>query len=228
MARQLQEEHTWLAGASLSGFTISMFVLGIFCIIGLLLCCRRRRPQVLPAAARVRTAMDHENSSEGPSKYVDLEPLRALLLSGDVALVKASYLLDLANAGGILPRRQDLPEHALLDSTMLAAICDEIKAWLNFCAKLTARRLTYTNAMRFPQLVAISYAWAEPEHPDASVGYAPHDRMATLSRHTCLLSTHRASCCKKFSRQQLNGTCPSALASSAAQTSTLTKRAPHR
>ena len=50
------------------------------------------------------------------TKYTDLPALRDFLASGDVALVKASHFLRLAESGGaILLRRQDLPADAIVD-----------------------------------------------------------------------------------------------------------------
>ena len=44
-------------------------------------------------------------AEEEARMYVDVEPLREFLTSGDVALVKASYLLELKRTGEKFPRR---------------------------------------------------------------------------------------------------------------------------
>ena len=46
-------------------------------------------------------------------RYSDLKSLREFYASGDVALVKASFFLELASTGQIFPRRQDLPRWSM-------------------------------------------------------------------------------------------------------------------
>ena len=86
--------------------------------------------------------------------YVELHRLKAMLLSGDLVLVKASYLLELSKSDAVLPRRQDLPDSALVDAMMLQRIIRELELWDS------------TSDMFFTGLVVISYAWGHPDHPD--------------------------------------------------------------
>jgi hypothetical protein len=96
-------------------------------------------------------------------RYIGLDEIRTLLLSGDIVLVKASYLLELAKTpGAILPMRQDLPRRAVCDEATLHLYFDEMQRWINYCEKPGAMSF----AMRQTPIVAISYAWASKQHPD--------------------------------------------------------------
>ena len=94
--------------------------------------------------------------------YTELAPLRTFLESGDVALVRASHLLELAAEGGSFARRQDVPAAALVDAPMLARCFAELAEWDEFLLKKPDRAAD----MRFPPLVVVSYAWSGKEHPD--------------------------------------------------------------
>lgn len=74
-------------------------------------------------------------------------------------LVKASYILELVASGEILPRRQDLPERAIVGPKMLERIFKELDA-------LDGNRFHALLEMHFPALVVVSYAWQAKEHPD--------------------------------------------------------------
>ena len=93
--------------------------------------------------------------------YVKLGALRALFASKDAVLVKASYLLKCAEEGVVLPRRQDLPDDAIVGDDELARIFEELEAVLKMG---TLGKLEAT----FAGIVAISYSWEKKGHPDAS------------------------------------------------------------
>ena len=48
------------------------------------------------------------------TRYTEPDEIWAALMTGSVRLAKASYLMQLAGKGGILPRRQDLPSEAYI------------------------------------------------------------------------------------------------------------------
>jgi len=92
------------------------------------------------------------------------------LESGDVALIRGSWLLDHAHTGKPLPRRQDLPKGALWESTDLFV---RQPAGQREQEKLAAEpgiahEGGWLRALgtRGVELVALSYCWATPEHPD--------------------------------------------------------------
>lgn len=91
--------------------------------------------------------------------YTEVAPLRHLLETGDLVLVRATYFLELAKTKRPLPRRQDLPGDALVDKNMLDKLIGELEALVKI------RKHVLTD-MHFPGVVAISYAWAAADHPD--------------------------------------------------------------
>lgn len=91
--------------------------------------------------------------------YASLVRLTELLNGGDVALIRASYILTLRKEGGIFPIRQDLPSHALVDATMLQRVLAELEAFARSDEKYE---------MFFLGLVVVSYCWGSKEHPDAT------------------------------------------------------------
>lgn len=91
--------------------------------------------------------------------YTEVAPLRHLLETGDLVLVRATYFLELAKTKRPLPRRQDLPGDALVDKNMLDKLMGELEALVKI------RKHVLTD-MHFPGVVAISYAWAAADHPD--------------------------------------------------------------
>lgn len=91
--------------------------------------------------------------------YASLDRLAELLNGGDVALIRASYILTLRKEGGIFPTRQDLPSHALVDATMLQRVLAELEAFARSDQKWE---------MFFLGLVVVSYCWGSKEHPDAT------------------------------------------------------------
>ena len=72
--------------------------------------------------------------------------------SGDTIILKGTWISRLGKQGGILPRRQDLPDDAKWGAEEL-------------CASLNQGQLIHEWAGRVP-LVALSYCWENSEHPD--------------------------------------------------------------
>ena len=71
--------------------------------------------------------------------------------------MRASYLLELSASNKILPRRQDLPAHAMVSAPMLERLLDELDM---------VARCTRQHEMLFPGCVIVSYAWGDKGHPD--------------------------------------------------------------
>lgn len=76
-------------------------------------------------------------------RYTDVEGIRRVLELGDIALVRGSWLADRARKGRTIVRRQDLPEGALWDPQDL-----------------------FEDDRLQVKIVAISYCWLTPVHPD--------------------------------------------------------------
>ena len=110
------------------------------------------------------------------------------VLPGDVRLLSANWLMDLAEKGGRLDRRQDLPEAAFLSAAQLKAIearsrrrfhvgqilrltselmsgAGFLKSLLAIFAGLCCLR-NERNVDRLLPIIAISYCWLEASHPD--------------------------------------------------------------
>ena len=98
--------------------------------------------------------MANELWPDDGAKYTELAPLREFLESGDVALVRASHLLNCAASGDTLQRRQDLPVSAIVDKAMLERSFREFTEWDEH---LRAPKFSDdAQLMRFPPLVIIS------------------------------------------------------------------------
>ena len=69
-----------------------------------------------------------EEQTASYENYVKLDALRRLFTSKDAVLVKASYLLRCAEEGVVLPRRQDLPDDAIVGDDELTRLLDELEA----------------------------------------------------------------------------------------------------
>mmetsp|Transcript_84728 Transcript_84728/g.274480 ORF Transcript_84728/g.274480 Transcript_84728/m.274480 type:complete len:663 (+) Transcript_84728:83-2071(+) len=79
-----------------------------------------------------------QSGGASSSSYRSFDALKAVVNTGDVELVRGSWLVTLCKSGGILPRRQELPPEAV-------------------CVPEAAT--TYP-------VVAISYCWESLQHPD--------------------------------------------------------------
>ena len=116
---------------------------------------------------------DAETPSESPGvdegvveeDYRSLGALCSLFDDSDVQLVRASFLLELAGSGELLPRRQDLPAHAIVDGLTLSAQLKEVSAWDEYLTN-GPTETWHAQLMRFPPVVCISHAWATRSHPD--------------------------------------------------------------
>eukprot|EP00966_Prymnesium_polylepis_P279238 6451189-Prymnesium_polylepis.1 len=82
------------------------------------------------------------------NRYTEPESIWAALMSGNVRVLRASWLVAHGKAGHILARRQDLPEEAFIG-------VDELK-----------RILGEGNPDGVLPIIAISFCWATPAHPD--------------------------------------------------------------
>ena len=69
------------------------------------------------------------------------------LETGAVRLTRMSYVIELAKAGGVLPRRQDLPEEAFIPLSELKAMYEEVK----------------NNEDGVLPIVSISFCWDTPQ-----------------------------------------------------------------
>lgn len=98
--------------------------------------------------------------------YVHFCMIKSLLESGAVALVRAAWLVNFASTGGdiVLPPREDLPPSAFWSvSDLFDGRC----------------------LRRGHEIVAISYRWLSPEHPDPQ-GEHLHSLREVLTAWTCL------------------------------------------
>ena len=76
-----------------------------------------------------------------------------------MALIRATYILELRKAGEVLPRRQDLPASAIVDGEMLRRVLAELKSFTSASEKFESH---------FLGLVVVSYCWAGKDHPDGT------------------------------------------------------------
>ena len=83
-------------------------------------------------------------------RYTMPDAIWEALATGHVRLVRSSWLIN--NRGGVLPRRQELPESAFFS-------VDELK-WI------LAGAAEHDNFDQLLPIVAISFCWASPTHPD--------------------------------------------------------------
>lgn len=108
--------------------------------------------RVKELAAPEEAVVDDATLDAWDDKYNNVDTLVDALSSGDTALVKGSWLLELAASGRALPRRQELPPEALFDAAELEASLRKNKGmgW---------------NLWEIMPM-ALSYCWATKEHPD--------------------------------------------------------------
>ena len=89
--------------------------------------------------------------SSAADRYTRPDQLFAAAASGDVGLLSLKWLLEWAASGRPLPRRQELPDGALLTAERLRAIHDSAPA--------------HVRAAVLP-VIAVSYCWMTPQLPD--------------------------------------------------------------
>ena len=87
----------------------------------------------------------------------DLSGLREFLHSKEIALVKASYLLNLASTHSPFPTRDNLPEKAIVDSAMVDRAVDELEAWAAYLQSSDSSE--DSPFFRFPPLAIVTYGW---------------------------------------------------------------------
>jgi len=104
---------------------------------------------------------------------------------GDVRLISLNWLMALAERGGVLPRRQELPEEAFLSSAQLRRIEQGARSGFNLSgveeanerlgeepsiSSLFAFVASYCGRKRNPDgllpIISVSYCWLEAAHPD--------------------------------------------------------------
>ena len=83
-------------------------------------------------------------------RYTNPKSIWAALATGHVGLVKASYLIKLADEGGVLSRRQELPPEAFVSVKELKALVGK------------------GNEDEVLPVIAISFCWDTAPHPDPS------------------------------------------------------------
>ena len=108
------------------------------------------------AATRLAVALD--GNGETPPHF-GVEALLDSVLSGAIAALKGSYVIELYESGGRLKRRQDLPPEAFWRP---AELCDLIKK-----LKVIGADVYEDEDRLWPHLfVALSYRWLDKGHPD--------------------------------------------------------------
>jgi hypothetical protein len=114
---------------------------------------------------------------QAPRDYNSIESLWAGLSSGDVALLRGSWLVKLAREGGVLGRRQNCPPEAFISLEELQAIHESSSAKPQYSERKLA------------PILAVSHFWRAPSHPDGEgitvgiIGGALQDRMETYKKH---------------------------------------------
>jgi hypothetical protein len=137
------------------------------------------------APVSIQKQRSSENMQLDGNRYRQPDSLWAALENGDVRLVSLKWLTALAERGGTLARRQELPEEAFIDSARLKKIEAGAKAafyvegfFLAVAAAagkplftavkdvLVALVRRKRNVDHLVPIVAVSYIWLEAAHPD--------------------------------------------------------------
>ena len=135
----------------------------------------------IKAAGGIEAARYREHASIWAALEGDGEHVKP----GDVRLLSLAWLMTLADSGGVLPRRQDLPNEAFIDAARLRQIeAGARRGWdqkgfaehlqsLASGGGLTSLIALVAGVFRFKRnvddllpIVAISYCWLEAAHPD--------------------------------------------------------------
>ena len=122
---------------------------------------------------------------EHASIWAALEGDGAMVRPGDVRLISLNWLMALAERGGVLPRRQDLPEEAFLSAAQLRRIEQSARLGFNSAGSGEAFErfikepspssflgffMGFFGRKRNPDgllpIVSVSYCWLEAAHPD--------------------------------------------------------------
>jgi len=83
-----------------------------------------------------------------PDRYTSPDSIWAALQTESVRLPRMSWLIELARAGGVLPRRQDVPKEAFAPLSELKEMYGD------------------GNKDGLLPIIAISFCWDTPQHPD--------------------------------------------------------------
>ena len=137
------------------------------------------REQSAPAAK------DGARYRQHASIWAALEGDGDKVLPGDVRLISLKWLMALAESGGVLPRRQDLPEEAFLSPAQLRRIEESarlgfdgvgffdavnrvlkepgVSSFVSFVLSIFRRK---RNPDALLPIISVSYCWLEAAHPD--------------------------------------------------------------
>lgn len=112
----------------------------------------------LPPDGEAQVAADGPNAECALERYTEPASIWEALATGHVKLVKMRWLIAYYEAGGVLPRRQDLPPEAFIS-------LEELK-----------RMYGDGNRDGVLPIIAVSFCWETPAHPD------PHGKqLATVA-----------------------------------------------
>ena len=113
---------------------------------------------------------DNEGKPPDSEIYFKPEKMYSLLRQGSdgspapVRLLRLSWLLKQARRGAVLPRRQELPDEAFLSEAEVRALPrGHVGEPLETCG---CARTDNWRADKPLRIIAISYGWLTPEHPD--------------------------------------------------------------
>ena len=109
----------------------------------------------LPPRPLGKSEREEEDSSH--QRLIKPNTIWAALATGDVRLVRASWIVKHANSGGFLCRRQELPEEAFVGVEELKAIFTQTK-----------RPLGRGNPDGALPIIVVSAPWLTPLHPECA------------------------------------------------------------
>ena len=122
---------------------------------------------------RVWAQYERESQGKAPGDgelFFKPEKMYSLMRRGSdgspapVRLLRLSWLLKQARRGAVLPRRQELPEEAFLSEAEVRALPrGHVGEWYETCGCLMTDEQRADKPLR---IIAISYGWLTPEHPD--------------------------------------------------------------
>jgi len=116
---------------------------------------KRLRLEDIPVPSRATPVNDSSpvlDAAASCQKWCEAGSLKEAIRSGDTVLLKGTWISRHSKRGGILPRRQDLPDEAKWPAEEL-------------CARLGETQSIWDWEGRVP-LVALSYCWENSSHPD--------------------------------------------------------------
>ncbi|EOD30873.1 hypothetical protein EMIHUDRAFT_232274 [Emiliania huxleyi CCMP1516] len=138
-----------------------------------------------PRMAAAQSTDDGARYREHAFVWAALEGDGEKVRPGDVRLISLNWLIALAERGGVLPRRQDLPEEAFLSSAQLRRIEQGARRGFNSVgheeaierfikepslSSLLGWLASFFGRKRNPDgllpIISVSYCWLEAAHPD--------------------------------------------------------------